>query len=109
MFQGGNQGIKWVTSFVSTAVAIAGGVWHKQARDARTKVSNHVERIEKRVEVDDRYEKTNARIDRIQDPQMRDRLNAAAAIADLGFQADPDTITDRVIGSSASTVKCGQR
>jgi hypothetical protein len=105
LFQGGAQSTKWVTTFVSTAVAVAGGVWHKHARDARAKVSDHVKRVEKKVEADDHYEKTNARIDRIQDPQMRDRLNAAATIADLGFQADPDTITDRVIGSSSAAAE----
>jgi len=102
LFHGGDQSTKWVATFVSTAVAVAGGVWHKHARDARSKVSEHVERVEKKVEADDHYEKTNARIDRIQDTQMRDRLNAAATIADLGFQADPNTIADRVIGPSAT-------
>jgi hypothetical protein len=105
LFQDGAQSGKWVTTFVSTAVAIAGGVWHRRARDTRAEVSGHVKRVEKKVEADDHYEKTNARIDRIQDPQMRDRLNAAATIADLGFQADPDTITDRVIGSSSAAVE----
>ncbi|MEU3520550.1 hypothetical protein ABZ770_35740 [Streptomyces sp. NPDC006654] len=105
LFQGGSQSTKWVTTFVSTAVAVAGGVWHKNARDARAKVSDHVKRVEKKVEADDHYEKTNARIDRIQDPQMRDRLNAAASIADLGFQADPNTVTDRVIGFPSSAAE----
>lgn len=102
LFHGGDQSTKWVATFVSSAVAVGGGVWHKHARDARAKVSEHVERVEKQVEADDLYEKTNARIDRIQDPQMRDRANAATLVAELGFQADPDTLTDRVIGSSTT-------
>lgn len=102
LFHGGDQSTKWVTSIVSTVVALAGGVWHKHARDAREKVSEHVERVEKQVHEDDLYEKTNARIDRIQDPQMRDRANAATLVAELGFRADPDTLTDRVIGPFAT-------
>ncbi|MCK2142610.1 hypothetical protein MWG58_16900 [Streptomyces sp. WAC00276] len=105
LFQGGPQSTKWVTTFVSTVVAVAGGVWHRHARDARVKLSEHVKRVEKKVEADDHHEKTNARIDRIRDPQMRDRLNAAATIADLGFQANPDTITDHVIGSSSAAAE----
>jgi hypothetical protein len=102
LFHGGDQSTKWVATFVSTAVAVAGGVWHKHARDARAKVSKHVERVEKQVEADDHYERTNARIDRIQNPEMRDRANVASLVAELGFEADPNTLTDRVIGSSAT-------
>jgi hypothetical protein len=36
---------------------------------------------------------------------MRDCLNAAATIADLGFQADPATITAHVIGSSSAAAE----
>ncbi|WP_152617647.1 TRADD-N-associated membrane domain-containing protein [Phaeacidiphilus oryzae] len=98
LFHDGDQSTKWVTSFVSAVVAIAGGVWHKQARQARDKVSAHVERVEKQVEADERYEKTKAWIDRVRDPAMRDRLNAGAIIAELGYQADPNILTDRLLG-----------
>ncbi|MCX5419941.1 hypothetical protein [Streptomyces sp. NBC_00078] len=84
LFHGSGQGAKWVTSIISTAVAIAGGAWHRQARQARDKVSEHVKRVEAQVNADDQFEKASWLVEQVKDPATRDNILGTAALYQFG-------------------------
>lgn len=82
-----------------------GGLMDRKAREKEKQLAEEAAKNAEKVDEDDQYGKTNARIDRVQDPDMRDRLNAAATMAELGFQADADILSARVIGPPGSVTE----
>ncbi|MFE1401164.1 hypothetical protein ACFW53_24795 [Nocardiopsis dassonvillei] len=87
---------------VLAGVLITGssGVMALRAYKEKSHVTKQAEINEGKINKDDRWEKATSRIDQIENPELRDRLNATAAMQALGVTPDPETTADRVFADA---------
>ncbi|WP_306339587.1 hypothetical protein [Streptomyces sp. AS13] len=86
-----------VTSLTGVLLTSGGGVLAKHSERARTNLAKAAESNEKKIDNDHNLEVAMTFIDRVEDPQERDRLNSAAAMKVLGIDAKPEAIGDHLL------------
>ncbi|MFD7998478.1 TRADD-N-associated membrane domain-containing protein [Streptomyces mirabilis] len=86
-----------VTSLTGALITVGGGALAVHARRARAHVTEQAERIENKIDLDHQLETATTFIDRVQDKDAKDRLNAAAAMKALDMQATPETMVNRLL------------
>jgi len=101
-----------VTTLTGALFTVGGGALAVHARRARSHVTTQANRIDEKIDHDHKLETATTLIDRIGDPVVRDRLNAAAAMKALGVQPSPETMVDRLLpepgGRSAGEIEPGE-
>ncbi|WP_097923039.1 hypothetical protein [Streptomyces sp. wa1063] len=86
-----------VTSLTGVLLTSGGGVLAKHSERARANLAKAAESNEKKIDNDHNLEVAMTFIDRVEDPQERDRLNSAAAMKVLGIDAKPEAIGDHLL------------
>ncbi|MFG2358049.1 hypothetical protein [Streptomyces sp. NPDC048521] len=74
-----------------------GGALALHSKRAKADLAKAAEDNEKKIDIDRNHKAAMAFIDRVQDPQTRDRLNSAAALKALGMDAQPETMVNRLL------------
>ena len=102
-FRDGGEGVKWASGTVGTVFATAGGILNRQARRKDEHVTNEARVVAEKIDANDRFEKATTLIERVEDPALKDRLKATAAMEKLGFNPDPDTMAQLLIPPHGET------
>ncbi|WP_233273393.1 TRADD-N-associated membrane domain-containing protein [Streptomyces broussonetiae] len=87
-----------VTSLTGALITVGGGALAVHARRARAHVTEQAQRIEDKIDADHQLETATTFINRVSDPDAKDRLNAAAAMKALNMQAN-QTMVNRLLPS----------
>ncbi|WP_405465582.1 hypothetical protein OG783_20280 [Streptomyces jietaisiensis] len=74
-----------------------GGALMLHSKRAMANLAKAAEENEKKIDSDRDVEVAMTFIDRVEDPQERDRLNSAAAMKVLGIDAKPEAMFDRLL------------
>ncbi|WP_211259861.1 TRADD-N-associated membrane domain-containing protein [Streptomyces violens] len=91
----GNPDISYlplVTALTGALITVGGGALAVHARRARAHITEQANRLDVKIDADHKMERATSFIDRVNDPNARDRLNSAAALKALDMQSDPDTM-----------------
>ncbi|MGW7004738.1 TRADD-N-associated membrane domain-containing protein [Streptomyces sp. NPDC054933] len=102
LFRQGNESLKWITSLSGVVIGAGGGVLNRHARQARADVTKQAERVEGKIDADDRYEKATALIERVQDPTLKDRLTGTAVLKQLELTPDAEETAKRLIAPQST-------
>ncbi|MFE5739023.1 TRADD-N-associated membrane domain-containing protein [Streptomyces celluloflavus] len=95
---GANHGyVSLVTSLTGALITVGGGALALHARRARSHATEQADRVERKIDEDDRLEKAKLLIERVEDPVLRDRLKATAALQKLGFTPDANETANRLM------------
>ncbi|MET9847531.1 TRADD-N-associated membrane domain-containing protein [Streptomyces ossamyceticus] len=86
-----------VTGLTGALLTSGGGVLAKHSERARTNLAKAAESNENKIDDERNLEVAMTFIDRVEDPQERDRLNSAAAMKALGLETKPETMVDRLL------------
>ncbi|MFI1091851.1 hypothetical protein [Streptomyces sp. NPDC020917] len=96
-FRDGQSGVKWASGTVGAVFTAAGGILNRQARRKDEHITNEAKGVADKIDSNDRFEKATSLIERVADPDLKDRLKATAAMEQLGFNPDPDTMAQLLI------------
>ncbi|MEV5954957.1 hypothetical protein AB0M11_14510 [Streptomyces sp. NPDC051987] len=77
-----------VTGLTGALITTGGGALALHSKRAMTNLTKAAERIEDKIDADHQLETATTFIDRVSDPEVKDRLNAAAALKALNMQAN---------------------
>ncbi|MFJ4536177.1 hypothetical protein ACIP39_09390 [Streptomyces tibetensis] len=86
-----------VTALTGALITTGGGALAVHSNRARKHVTDQADRIDVKIEEDHKLERAHALIDRVQDDQLKDRLNAVTALRALDMAPGPETVVDRVL------------
>ncbi|MFE3499597.1 hypothetical protein [Kitasatospora sp. NPDC059160] len=86
-----------ITSLTGALITTGGGALAVHANRARKHLTEQADRLDKKIDDDHSLERAQGLIDRVDDPRLRDRLNAITAMRALGMNPDAETATDRVL------------
>jgi hypothetical protein len=86
-----------VTSLTGALITGGGGALAKHSKRARANLAKVAESNENKIDDDRNLEVAMTFIDRVEDPQERDRLNSAAAMKVLGMEVAPEGTVDRLL------------
>ncbi|KDN87022.1 hypothetical protein KCH_11070 [Kitasatospora cheerisanensis KCTC 2395] len=101
-----------VTSLAGALITTVGGALAVHTNRSRRHLAEQDDRLDAQIERDHVIEKLRGWIDRVADPQTRDRLNAAAAMREMGLEPDSAVVTDRVLpepGTALPVLEAGGR
>ncbi|MFF8234797.1 TRADD-N-associated membrane domain-containing protein [Streptomyces caelestis] len=86
-----------VTSLTGALMTGGGGTLALHSKRTMANLAKAAESNENKIDVDRKLEAAMTFIDRVEDPQMKDRLNSAAALKALGMEAQPETMVNRLL------------
>ncbi|GEK00072.1 hypothetical protein [Streptomyces sp. 1-11] len=86
-----------VTGLTGVFTGGVGGALALHSKRAKADLLKAAEDNEKKIDTDRNHEAAMAFIDRVEDPQTRDRLNSAAALKALGMEAQPEMMANRLL------------
>ncbi|MET7477630.1 hypothetical protein ABZT17_25130 [Streptomyces sp. NPDC005648] len=87
----------YVTGASGLVASLGGGALHRYAKRAMDDLNDAAKRNEDMIDVDRQIEVATTLIDRVDDKDLRDRLNSTAALKALKIQPDPDTMLNRLL------------
>lgn len=97
-----------VTSLTGALITVGGGALALHSKRTMANLTKQAEHNESRIDLDHQLETATTFIDRVQDPDAKDRLNSAAALRALNVQSDPETMVARLIpGRQAKEIEPG--
>ncbi|MFJ5595681.1 hypothetical protein ACIQCG_38825 [Streptomyces noursei] len=96
-----------VTSLTGALITVGGGALAVHARRARAHVTEQADRMDVKIDLDHKLEAAAGLIDRVADPAVRDRLNAAAAMKAMDMQSAPEMMVDRLLPEK-SAIEAGE-
>ena len=96
-----------VTSLTGALITVGGGALAVHARRARAHVTEQAQRIEDKIDADHQLETATTFIDRVSDPEAKDRLNAAAAMKALNMQANQTMVNRLLPGEQPKEIEPG--
>ncbi|MFF4477684.1 hypothetical protein ACFY1A_11840 [Streptomyces sp. NPDC001520] len=86
-----------VTSLTGGLITVGGGALALHSKRTMANLTKAAEENEKKIDIDHKLEVATTFIDRVEDPEAKDRLNSAAAMKALGMDAKPETMVDRLL------------
>ncbi|MFH8368490.1 hypothetical protein [Streptomyces sp. NPDC018031] len=86
-----------LTSLAGAVITSCGGAFALHANRARRHLTAQAERVHEGMRADLTLGQTLGLIDRVDDPDLRDRLKSVAALRALGLGPDPDTVASRLL------------
>ncbi|MEU5251457.1 TRADD-N-associated membrane domain-containing protein [Streptomyces longwoodensis] len=86
-----------VTSLTGALITVGGGALALHSKRTMANLTKAAEDNEKKIDIDHKLEVATTLIDRVQDPQTKDRLHSAAALKALGMEAQPETMVNRLL------------
>ncbi|MGW4345581.1 TRADD-N-associated membrane domain-containing protein [Streptomyces sp. NPDC004690] len=86
-----------VTSLTGALITVGGGALALHSKRTMANLTKAAEDNESKIDIDHKLEIATSLIDRVQDPQAKDRLNSAAALKALGMEAQPETMVNRLL------------
>jgi len=86
-----------VTSLTGALITVGGGALALHSKRTMANLTKAAEDNEKKIDIDHKLEVATSFIDRVEDPEAKDRLNSAAAMKALGMEAKPETMVDRLL------------
>ncbi|GAX59026.1 TRADD-N-associated membrane domain-containing protein [Streptomyces olivochromogenes] len=86
-----------VTSLTGGLLTSGGGALALHWKRTTANLAKAAESNEKKIDNDHNLEVAMTFIDRVEDPQERDRLNSTAALKALGVEAQPETMVNRLL------------
>lgn len=98
-----------VTSLTGALMTGGGGsALALHSKRTMANLTKAAESNESKIDFDRNLEMAMTFIDRVEDPQERDRLNSAAAAKALGMETAPETLADRpLLGKQPKAIKAG--
>ncbi|MEV4540817.1 TRADD-N-associated membrane domain-containing protein [Micromonospora echinaurantiaca] len=91
-----------VTSLTGVLITTGGGALAIHANRARKHLTDQAEKLDIRIDEDHQLEKAQGLIDRVEDPALKDRLNAMTAMRVLKMQPDPETAAESILPKDSS-------
>ncbi|MFD8599239.1 hypothetical protein ACFV1L_29965 [Kitasatospora sp. NPDC059646] len=86
-----------ITSLAGALITTVGGALAVHTNRSRRHLAEQDDRLDAQIERDHLIEKLRGWIDRVADPETRDRLNATAAMREMGVEPDSTVVTNRVL------------
>ncbi|MBV7246382.1 hypothetical protein [Streptomyces sp. MW-W600-10] len=86
-----------VTFLTGSLIATGGGALAVHAQRARAHVTEQADRMDVKIDLDYKMQTATTFIDRVDDPEVRDRLNSAAAMKALDMQSSPEAMVDHLL------------
>ncbi|MET7604779.1 hypothetical protein ABZU45_23165 [Streptomyces avermitilis] len=99
-----------VTALTGALITTGGGALAIHSNRARKHVTDQADRIDLKIDEDHKLERARALIDRVQDTELRDRLNAVTAMRALDMAPDPETAVHHILpeqGGAAGEIEPG--
>ncbi|MFE9995932.1 TRADD-N-associated membrane domain-containing protein [Streptomyces avermitilis] len=99
-----------VTALIGALITTGGGALAIHSNRARKHVTDQADRIDLKIDEDHKLERARALIDRVQDTELRDRLNAVTAMRALDMAPDPETAVNHILpeqGGAAGEIEPG--
>ena len=89
--------LPYVTALTGALITVGGGALAVHSKRTMANLTKAAEDNEKKIDIDHKLEIATTFIDRVEDPEAKDRLNSAAAMKALGMEAKPETMVDRLL------------
>ncbi|MGW5968932.1 TRADD-N-associated membrane domain-containing protein [Streptomyces sp. NPDC055186] len=89
--------LPYVTALTGALITVGGGALAVHSKRTMANLTKAAEDNEKKIDIDHKLEVATSFIDRVEDPEAKDRLNSAAAMKALGMEAKPETMVDRLL------------
>jgi hypothetical protein len=86
-----------LTSLSGLLITSCGGAFALHSNRARKHLTEQAERIHTEMRADVTLEQTLTLIDRVDNPELRDRLRSVAAMRSLGFTPEASDVADRLL------------
>ncbi|MGN5633421.1 TRADD-N-associated membrane domain-containing protein [Streptomyces sp. AC154] len=86
-----------VTFLTGVLITAGGGALAFHAQHARAHVTEQANRMDTKIDLDHKLETASTFIDRVDDPEVRNRLNSAAVMKALDMQSSPEVMADRLL------------
>ncbi|WP_243878011.1 hypothetical protein [Streptomyces sp. SUK 48] len=96
-----------VTGLTGVLITTGGGALALHSKRAMANLTKAAERIEDKIDADHQLETATTFIDRVQDKDAKDRLNAAAAMKALNMQANQTMVNRLLPGDQAKEIEPG--
>ncbi|HEX4814321.1 MAG TPA: hypothetical protein VFV66_16370 [Nonomuraea sp.] len=98
-----------LTSLSGILITTCGGAFALHSNRARRHLTAQADRIHQNIQSDLTLNQTLDLIDRVDDPELRDRLKSITALRVLGLSPEPNAIADRLLPQHADpTLQIGQ-
>ncbi|MFJ2158111.1 hypothetical protein [Streptomyces sp. NPDC087856] len=99
----------YVTGATGLAASLGGGVLGRHAKRSMDNLNDAAKRNEDKVDADYELEAATTFIDRVEDKDLKDRLNSAAALKALNIHPNPDTMFNNLLpGDSPKEIEPGE-
>ncbi|WP_237406371.1 hypothetical protein [Streptomyces sp. M2CJ-2] len=100
--------LPYVTALTGALITVGGGALAVHSKRTMANLTKAAEDNEKKIDIDHKLEVATSFIDRVEDPEAKDRLNSAAAMKALGMEAKPEMMVDRLLpGDRAREIEPG--
>ncbi|MGY5119570.1 TRADD-N-associated membrane domain-containing protein [Streptomyces sp. 900105755] len=96
-----------VTGLTGVLITTGGGALALHSKRAMANLTKAAERIEDKIDADHQLETATTFIDRVQDKDAKDRLNAAAAMKALNMQANQTMVNRLLPGDQPKEIEPG--
>ncbi|MFF8771857.1 hypothetical protein [Kitasatospora sp. NPDC015120] len=93
-----------ITSLAGALITTVGGALAVHTNRSRRHLAEQDDRLDAQIARDHLIEKLRGWIDRVADPETRDRLNATAAMREMGLEPDSTIVTNRVLPEPSTAV-----
>ncbi|WP_405684367.1 hypothetical protein [Streptomyces sp. NBC_00057] len=89
--------LPYVTALTGALITVGGGALALHSKRTMANLTKQAEHNEGKIDVDHKLEMATIFIDRVDDPERKDRLNSAAAMKALDMQSSPEVMVDRLL------------
>ncbi|MFB8414342.1 hypothetical protein ACFC63_02325 [Streptomyces albidoflavus] len=89
--------LPFVTALTGALITVCGGALALHAKRTMANLTKQAEHNEGKVDLDHKLDMATVFIDRVEDPDAKDRLNSAAAMKALDMQAAPSEMVHRLL------------
>lgn len=86
-----------VTSLTGALITTGGGALAFHSNRARKHLTEQAQRLDSKIEFDHKLERARSLIDRVEDRELKDRLNAVTAMQALDISPAPEGLANRVL------------
>ncbi|MCX4735356.1 hypothetical protein [Streptomyces sp. NBC_01363] len=89
--------LPYVTALTGALITVGGGALALHSKRTMANLTKQAEHNDSKIDIDHKLEMAMGFIDRVDDPERKDRLNSAAAMKALDMQATPKEMVNRLL------------
>lgn len=89
--------LPYVTALTGALITVGGGALALHSKRTMANLTKQAEHNDSKIDIDHKLEVATGFIDRVADPERKDRLNSAAAMKALDMQATPKEMVNRLL------------